>query len=437
MGIVDHKSWDLSEKGKKDAERHRQKIDEHIRKNVRDVIAEESIITKKKGRKVRIPIKGLKDYRFIYGGGEGGGVGQGKGKSGDVIGRKQKNGQGEPGKPGNKPGEDYMETEVDIDYLINIMFEDLGLPYIEEKTKAHTLVPKGWKFESISKKGIFPRIHKVRTLKETIKRTMGSAHMISGTLNCEIDDALRALAQAKGDIDDAINIIKNGKLDSNIDPNNFHIDDDDLRFKKIEDDVEIHSNAVVLAMMDTSGSMTTDKKYIARSMLFWMVEFLKKTYDHVQIKFIVHTTDAKVVDEDSFFHKMESGGTYCSSAFELANYIIDTEYPVNEWNVYSVYISDGEDFDVSKTINQIKEMIKRKVNMIAYCEVNIDESNMYPYSDNTLLKGITDNFKFNKTAEQNTDFYKNDELHFLACILKNKTHIFPALKHILFSKEKK
>ena len=41
----------ISEKGKKDAERHHEKIDDAIRKNVRDVIAEETIITKRKGRK--------------------------------------------------------------------------------------------------------------------------------------------------------------------------------------------------------------------------------------------------------------------------------------------------------------------------------------------------------------------------------------------------
>jgi hypothetical protein len=97
------------------------------------------------------------------------------------------------------------------------------------------------------------------------------------------------------------------------------------------------------------NSMNTNKKYLARSMLFWMVEFLKKTYDFVNIVFIVHTTEAIRVDEHAFFHKSESGGTYCSSAFKLANYIIDTEFPINEWNVYSVYISDGEDFDTSKT----------------------------------------------------------------------------------------
>jgi uncharacterized sporulation protein YeaH/YhbH (DUF444 family) len=129
MAIVDHGDWDLSERGKSDAARHQEKIDDHIRKNVRDAIAETPIITDRKGRKVKIPVKGLKDWRFVYGknkGGEGG-VGQGEGKPGDIIERIPKKGQpggpGGPGPPGQQPGVDYMETEVDIDYLLEIMLK--------------------------------------------------------------------------------------------------------------------------------------------------------------------------------------------------------------------------------------------------------------------------------------------------------------------------
>src|SRR6185369_472610 len=56
------------------------------------------------------------------------------------------------------------------------------------------------------------------------------------------------------------------------------------------------SNAVILAMMDVSGSMSTTKKYLARSFFFWMVEFLKHKYRNVEIRFIAHTSEAKLVD---------------------------------------------------------------------------------------------------------------------------------------------
>lgn len=446
MAIIYHPNWDLSEKGKKDVERHHRKIDDAIRKSVKDVIAEESIITKKKGKKVRIPVRGLKDYRFIHGrkekNGEAG-VGQGEGKPGDIIGRKPKQGPGKggEGKPGNKPGEDYIEAEVDIDYLIEVMFEDLGLPWIEEKIKAQQLVPSGWKFETISKVGIFPRLHKKRTLLEAIKRNELYAREIVEELDCDYELAMKALVQAKGDIDDAIELIKNNSVDDNIDPYVI-IEDEDLRYKQIEQDYELHSNAVVIAMVDTSGSMTTDKKYLCRSLLFWLVEFLKKVYDYVDIKFIVHTTEAKIVDEDTFFKRGESGGTFCWTAIDKAIYLIETEYPVKEWNVYCVYVSDGDDFDPQKTVRYIDELIKKRINMFAYTEVRPQHSsinniiNLMWGSQNTLINVIKKKWSFNCKTEDSAEFCRNDDLHIVLSVIKDKKHVYTALKHILFEKAK-
>lgn len=437
MSIVDNQDWTLSEKGKKDAERHQQKIDESIRKNVRDVISEESIITKKRGKTVRVPVRGMKDYRFVHGQGDGisGGVGQGDGNAGDVIAKRDKDdGQGGAG---NQQGDDYMEAEVNIDYLIEIMFEDLGLPYIREKTKKEQLVPVGWKFETISKIGIQPRVHKNRTMKESIKRTAMYASEIIDETGCSEDDAYRALAQALGDLNDALLIIRENRLDTSINPDDVFIEDDDMRYKQLEEEMEYHSNAVVIAMMDVSGSMTPDKKYIARSMLFWMNEFLKKSYDNVVVKFIMHTTEAKVVDEDTFFRKGESGGTACHTAFDLAKYIIETEFPLDSWNVYGFYASDSEDFDPMKTLDSIQNLLDMKINMLAYCDIQVDEYGYNYGGYKSLFDHIKDKWKFQITTEAGANFYKNEEHHFLAGTIKDKSHVFPFLKHVFFEKKKK
>jgi len=444
--IIDHSDWDLSEKGKVDAQRHRQKIDESIRKNIRDAISETPIITDKKGKKVKIPVKGLRDYRFIYGLGgqrQSGGVGQGEDvKPGDIIERvpKRQKGQG-PGGPGQEPGQDYMETEVDIDYLIKIMFEDLGLPWIEEKTKARQLVPKGWKFETISKVGTLSRVHKHRTMKEAVARTAMFVREIMEETNCDEDDAHRALVQSKGDLIEAIEIVKSSTLDVDIPTGSIFIEDEDLRFKQIEQDIEIHSNAVLICMMDTSASMTTTKKYLARSMLFWLNEFLKKEYEFVEVRFITHTTQAKLVSEEDFFYKGEPGGTRCYTAFELANYLIDTEYPLSEWNVYCVYISDGEDTDPQRTVEEIDIMLKKEINMLAYTEIQVDSDEGYgfvTFNEHYLLRAILDKFEFPiHKKELDTEFFKNSEIRFLATIIKSKEHVYPTLKWMLFEKEKK
>ncbi len=433
MSIVVHDDWDLSEKGIKDAERHQKKIDKAIRDNVRNVIGEESIITKKGDRKVRIPVRGLKDYRFIYGQNDNGaGVGQGDGKGGDVVDSipKPENGN-QPGEPGEQAGIDYIEAEVDIDYLIEIMFQDLGLPWIEEKTKAQQLIPKGWKFETTSKKGIIPRLHKKKTMMEAIKRMVAFSMEIVNECKCTQDEAHSALIQSKGDINEAIDIINKGNIEK-IYKGDIFIEDEDLRFKQIEEDVEYQSKAVVICMMDTSGSMTMDKKYLARSMLFWLVEFLRKVYDNVEVCFITHTTEAQEVDEDTFFYKGESGGTYCASAFKLANYKIETEYPLTEWNVYCVYISDGEDFNPKDTIIEIDRMLDKEVNMLSYVEIDTDGSTW-----KTLLKEIRSKFKFTKGKDNSgVELYRNDSKRFLVSIIKKKEHIFPALRHMLFEKRK-
>ena len=436
MSIVQHDYWDLSDKGQKDAERHQEKIDDSIRKNMKDVISEESIITKKRGRKVRVPVRGLKDYKFVHGSNDGnaGGVGQGEGEGGDVIDSQQKPGQDGNDEPGNEKGIDYMEAEVDIDYLIQIMFEDLGLPWIEEKTKKEQLVPCGWKFETITKKGIMPRLHKKRTMMEAVKRMVVYVYEIMEETDCQEDDANRALMQANGDINEAIEIIKEGKLNGN-EPGVF-IEDDDMRYKQIEPDMEYQSQAAVICMMDVSGSMTRDKKYLARSMLFWLTEFLKKVYDNVKIKFITHTTEAKVVDEETFFKKGESGGTDCGSAFDLANYMIDTEFPLDQWNVYCVYNSDGEDWDPKSTVPKIDEMLKKNVNMLAYIEIKPSED-AWGWSNQTLLEEIQAKWDFKKTETEGTSFFRNDEERFLLGIIQDRKHVYPALKHMLFDKQKK
>lgn len=426
MAIVQHKDWEFSEKGKKDASRHQKKIEQSIKDNVRDVIAEESIITKRRGRKVRVPVRGMRDYRFIYNRGKNGaGVGQGEGEEGKIIGRDPK--PGKPDKPGSEDG-DWMEAEVDIDYLIDLMFKDLGLPYIEEKTKKDILVPKGWKFETISKKGILPRLHKKKTMIEAIKRMASYVFEVMEETGCSESDANKALMKTNCDIDEAIDIIKNNKV--NGEEEGILIEDDDLRFKEIEEDIEYHSNAVVIAMMDVSGSMTSDKMYLARSMLFWMVEFLKKMYSTVVIKFIQHTTVAKVVSEDDFFKTQTTGGTKCYTAFEKANYMIDTEYPTDMWNTYCIYISDGEDFEPQKTIEEIKIMLNKKINMLSYCELNLYQS----YGGN-LMEVIKNNWNFSKMSIEGTEFYKFKR--FLLSVIKNKNHIYPALRHMLFTKNKK
>jgi hypothetical protein len=453
MTIVYHEEQDIK-KGEKDAKRHQKKIDDAIRKGVRDVIGNETIITEEGKKKVRIPVKGLKDYRFVHGKENddgGGGVGQGDGDAGDIIGRKPGKGQpgGQPGQGEGGQGEGDMEAEVDIDYLLDVMMEDLDLPWLDPKKQNSIEIPKGWKFESISKKGVHSRIHKKRTMQEAIKRNiLYVTEVIKQTrlkkLSEKDDDGFveaqelagRALQQAKGDIDTAIEIINEDKLDDH-EKMGVVIHDDDMRFKQIEEDIEICSKAVVFALMDVSGSMTADKKYLMKSLLFWLVMWLRKQYEYVEIRFIQHTTDAKEVDEETFFYGGDFGGTESYTAFRKMNYIVDTEYPLDEWNIYGVYCSDGEDFSPNETVNEIEIMLNKKISMLSYVEVKPDydlqdDSIGYQYGYSTLLPEIQKKWKFKENKMQrNGKFWVNDDEHILLSVIRHKSHIWPCLQHML------
>jgi len=50
-----------------DRKRHKSKIEKALREGIKDVVADESIIGQDGKKKVKIPVKGIKEYQFVYG----------------------------------------------------------------------------------------------------------------------------------------------------------------------------------------------------------------------------------------------------------------------------------------------------------------------------------------------------------------------------------
>ena len=61
----EHKS--IVDRSAADRVRHKKKIEKAIKESIKDVIAEESIIGQNGKKKIRIPVRGIKEYRFVYG----------------------------------------------------------------------------------------------------------------------------------------------------------------------------------------------------------------------------------------------------------------------------------------------------------------------------------------------------------------------------------
>ena len=171
------------------------------------------------------------------------------------------------------------------------------------------------------------------------------------------------------------------------------------------------SNAVMIFIMDASGSMDKTKKYLARSYFFVLASFLKRKYNNIAFEFIYHTTVAKRVDEYEFFHKSESGGTYISSGINEALKVIEDKYPAAVWNIYPIYASDGDNWseDNEKAITAVKKI----------CEI----SNMFGYAE--LLPSTYTTTMYHKFKKEITNE------NFVPVIIKEKKDLWDALKTML------
>src|SRR5205823_4386623 len=163
-----------SDRAAGDRARHRLKVRESIRDNIADIIAEESIIGKDREKIIKVPIRGIREYKFIYGENTPG-VGQGNGEtqSGQVVGKAKQHGKGED-KAGDQPGSDYYETDVTLEELIDIMFEDLELPDLERKALRQIEAYRLAKRKGYRQVGIRVRLDKRRTVRERVKRKLAS-----------------------------------------------------------------------------------------------------------------------------------------------------------------------------------------------------------------------------------------------------------------------
>ncbi len=379
----DHNSTPVEhERALEDRRRHRQLVEKSIKENLGDILSEESIIGQSKNKKIKIPIRGIKEYQFIFGKNMPGvGSGTGEEERGQVIG-KDNNSSSSNGNQGggNEEGEDVYETEITLEDVLNYLMEDLELPKMNKRKQSDILTENGLKKSGYQKYGINPRLAKKRTVVEKIKRKQGRARTLKET----------------------------GR-ENNIE--RFPFKNDDLRYYRIKKTFKKECNAVIFLIMDVSGSMDNTKKYLARSFFFILTQFIREKYSNVEVVFISHSTIAKEVNELEFFHKVESGGTYISSGLNKALEIIEKRYNSNYWNIYSFYVSDGDNWseDNERTIKAAKKL-SEVCNMFGYAEI------MNSYYSSTIKNVLV------KEVE-------ND--NFISVSIKEKKDLWNALKEML------
>jgi uncharacterized sporulation protein YeaH/YhbH (DUF444 family) len=326
--------------------RFRQIVRGRIKKELRRYISRGELIGKQGDKLISIPVPSIDLPNFRFGDNQGG-VGQGEGEAGTPL-----DGQGEgAGRAGDAPGQHLLEVEITLEELAQMLGEELELPNIEPRGK-RSVVSRRDKYRSVRRTGPESLRHFKRTYRKALRRQLAS-----GTY-----DPKR--------------------------PRIIPIREDRL-YRSWTETEEPQANAVVIYMMDVSGSMGDEQKEIVRIEAFWIDTWLKSQYKRVETRYIVHDAAAREVDSHTFYHLRESGGTKISSAYELCRKIVEDDYPPEEWNLYPFHFSDGDNWgggDTEVCVNILRDSLIPIVNQFSYGQV---ES---PYGSGQFIKDLEEHF---------------------------------------------
>jgi sporulation protein YhbH len=315
-----------------DTSRFRKIVRGQVRKNLRKHMSSGELIGRQGRELVSIPIPQIQLPQFRFGRRQAGGVGQGDGEPGTPIGFDPDQ-PGEGDEAGYLPGEHIVEVEVTLEELARILGDELELPNIEPRGKEN-IESYVDRYTGIRRVGPESLRHFKRTYREALKRQISL-----GTYSRKRPAVIPVR--------------------------------EDRRYRSWKSRYEPDSNAVIIYMMDVSGSMYDHKKEIVRLTAFWIDTWLRSQYRKVDVRYIIHDAAAREVDQDTFYHTRQSGGTAISSAFLLCRDIIQEEYSPLEWNIYPFQFSDGDNWedDNVQCAQLLAEEILPQVNLFCYGEV--------------------------------------------------------------------
>jgi hypothetical protein len=357
-----------------DHNRFRQIVRGRIKRDLKKYISQGELIGRQGKDLVSIPLPQIDIPHFTFSPHQRSGVGQGDGEVGTVL------GAGDPedgtGQAGDQPGAHILEVDVTLEELAQILGEELELPNVQNRGRKNVLSEKD-RYTGISRSGPESLRHFRRTYRQALKRQIAS---------------------------------------NLYDPTNPIVIPfrEDRRYRSWKISSQPQSNAAIIYMMDVSGSMGEEQKEIVRIESFWIDTWLRSQYKGIDLRYIVHDAEAHEVDQDTFFHTRESGGTVISSAYKLAEAIIDKHYPPSEWNIYLFHFSDGDNWsqgDTEDCVQILRERLLPKGNLFCYGQV---ES---PYGTGQFLVDLREAFK--------------DEDKVVLSQIENKEAIYTSIKEFL------
>ena len=363
----------MGQKIERDHQRFRKLVRGKVKSNLSKYISRGELIGKKGKDLVSIPLPQIDIPQFRYGTKGSGGVGQGDGAPGTPLGPPQ----GDPkGGAGDQPGGHILEVELTMQELADILGEELALPRIEPRGKKNIDTTRD-KYTGIRQAGPESLRHFKRTFKRALRRQIASG---------SYDPTKPMVVPIR----------------------------EDKQYRSWKEVQKPDSVAVIIYMMDVSGSMTDEQKEIVRIESFWIDTWLRSQYKGLESRYIIHDAVAREVDRDTFFKTRESGGTMISSAYKLASEMIEQSYPAGEWNIYLFHFSDGDNWSVDDTllcVQLLKDKLLQAANVFCYGQV---ES---PYGSGEFYRELEEAF---------------DEVPNLALSeIRNKDGIYESIKEFL------
>ncbi|MBX6747428.1 MAG: YeaH/YhbH family protein [Acetobacteraceae bacterium] len=353
-----------------------------VQEAVRDASARRDIRDADAGGEVTIPLHGIREPSFHFG---SGGIrdhvlpGNKEYREGDEIPRPPEGGGGggSEGSP-DGDGEDAFRFVLSREEFLDLFLDDLELPDLAKRRLVEGADP-AWHRAGYSVSGSPANLALARTMRNSLSRRIALRRPKPEAV-AELEAAIAEL-EAAGDAPEALMALR-AELERQLRRSQRipYIDPVDVRYRRFEPVPKPVAQAVMFCLMDVSGSMTEEMKDLAKRFYTLLYIFLQRRYKHVEIVFIRHTHEASEVDEETFFHSRETGGTLVSTALEEMQRVVAERFPPTEWNIYAAQASDGDNAsgDSQKTAQLLIDSILPACQYYAYIEVGRDGEHGMP-----------------------------------------------------------
>jgi len=351
---------------------------------------------------IKIPIKIVDLPAFEYDQRDQGGVGQGGAPDvGDPVGQPEPQpGDGDDDGDGDEPGEgggDHEYYEMDPEEFAQELDEELGLD----------LDPKGKKvveeiegdYTDITRTGPASTLDFERLFKTGLKRKLAmdfDEEYVREALKVDGWGPQRVFEWARDRnipvshawVEDAYEDVPQGELgtwssieemEATVEPEStaqrirrkglteipFRREDERYRYPEVVEERE--RNVVVVNIRDVSGSMREQKRELVERVFTPLDWYLTGKYDNAEFVYIAHDAEAWEVEREEFFGIRSGGGTRISSAYELAQELLEA-YPWSEWNRYVFAAGDSENSSNDTEEKVVPLMERIPANLHAYVE---------------------------------------------------------------------